>query len=549
MKKYIKYAVCAWFAISILASCKKTLEEYNPGGMTADNVYASPEGFESLVNAAYSYQRWWYGKEEGYNISEMGTDLWMSGSGDVYPDLTKYFNLQGTNGALATEWQALYAGVNLCNAGIERIGKANLTAALRPVREAELRFLRAFYYWHIVETWGGVHFSLQETNGIVTTANKTPVETFYKQIEEDLLFAVNNLPPGTADYGRTTKPAAQAFLARVYLWQGKNNEANASALAVIKGSYGFVLEPDYADLWKMDNLKNKEVVYAVNYSANLLLNDLVNNISNPYGHSRGGNSGHLLFTMKYDTETGMLRDVFYGRPFVRYMPTRFLLDLYSDDDARYEGSFQEIWLANNPDAAKRRPGQEIGDTAILATRKAIGDAAARNYQVYDRNFTYYADGKIRDQGRYPSLSKFQDPSRPDVGQAQSARDVFVIRFAELYLIAAEAQFKLGRPDSAAYYMNVVRSRAAKPGREAAMQVDAGDITLDFILDERAREFAGEQLRWFDLKRTGKLVERVQQHNPDVTANVQSYHAQRPIPRTQIDAVTNKEEFRQNDGYQ
>lgn len=548
MKNSIKIFV-ALSLLGLFFSCKNMLDEYNPSGITAESVYSTPEGFESLVNAAYSYQRWWYGKEEAYSMSEMGTDLWMSGAGDAYPDLTKYVNLQGTNSALSTEWQALYAGINLCNAGILRIDKAGLSSTLRPVREAELRFLRAFYLWHVVETWGGVHLSLDETNGIVTTANKTPVEDFYKQIEEDLKFAVSNLPSTTSDYGRVTKPAAMAFLARIYLTEGKNEDAKNYAEAVINGNYGFQLLPNYADLWKMSNLKNKEVVYAVNYSSNLLLNDLINSISNPYGHSRGSNNGHMLFIMKYDTETGMTRDITYGRPFNRYMPTRFLLDLYSDDDARYEGSFQEVWLANNTDASKRRPNQKVGDTAVLATRRIITDASSRNYQVYDRNFIYNSNGTVKDQLRYPTLTKFLDPTRASFNEAQSARDVFVIRFAELYLIASEAQFKLGHTDSAAYYINFVRSRAAKVNKTAAMQVTAAQMSLDFILDERAREFAGEQIRWFDLKRTGKLIERVQKYNPDVAPTIQSYHTVRPIPRTQLDAVTNKDIFTQNPGYQ
>lgn len=546
MKNRIK--ILAFFTLStLLMSCEKTLKEYNPSGITAENVFTTPEGFESLVNAAYSYQRWWYGKEEGYSLSEMGTDLWMSGAGDVYPDLTKYVNLQGTNGAVSAEWTALYAAINLCNAGINRIGNSGLSATLKTQREAELRFLRAFYYWHIVETWGTVHFTTEETNGIITTANKTPKETFYQQIIEDLNFAVNALPPTQSAYGRVTKPAAMAFLSRVYLFNNNAIEANKMATAVLNGNYGFQLQSNYADLWRMDNQKNKEVVYAVSYSTNLSLNDLKDNILNPLGHSRGSNSGHMLFLMKYDTETGMTRDLTYGRPFNRYMPTRYLLDLYQADDARYEGSFMEVWLANNPDPTKRRSGQNLGDTAVVATRKSL-NATGKNYSIYDRNAIYNAaDGKVKDQLRYPTLTKFMDPTRPSFNEAQSSRDVFVIRYAELYLNAAEAQLKMGNTDSAAYWINLVRGRAAKPGK--SLSITPGQVTLDFILDERAREFAGEQIRWFDLKRTDKLIERVKAHNPDVAPNIQSYHVVRPIPRNQLDAVTNKDEFKQNTGYQ
>jgi starch-binding outer membrane protein, SusD/RagB family len=82
-----------------------------------------------------------------------------------------------------------------------------------------------------------------------------------------------------------------------------------------------------------------------------------------------------------------------------------------------------------------------------------------------------------------------------------------------------------------------------------MQISPAQVTLDFILDERARELAGEQLRWFDLKRTGKLIERITAYNPDNAVNIKPFHIVRPIPQNQIDAVTNRNEFTQNEGYQ
>jgi hypothetical protein len=132
---------------------------------------------------------------------------------------------------------------------------------------------------------------------------------------------------------------------------------------------------------------------------------------------------------------------------------------------------------------------------------------------------------------------------------QSARDAFVIRLAEMYLIAAEAEFQLGNLTAAKDLINALRTRAAVAGKVADMQITEGDLSIDFILDERAREFAGEQLRWFDLKRTGKLIERVTQHNPLAAPFIKSHHVVRPIPQKQLDAVTNKTEFTQNDGYQ
>jgi len=350
MKKLIYTWILGLFGLMILiTSCNKKLEEYNPSGLTASTVVTKAAGFETLVDAAYSYDRFWYGKEEGFSLSEMGTDIWTSGSGDIYPQLTQYNNLQGANTAsLNLEWNNFYAAINLCNTGINGINSVtDYTAAQKTTRLAELKFLRAFYYWHIVETWGGVNFSTQPTTGVVTTANRTSVDTIYKQIFSDLKYAVANLPVTTTDYGRVTVPAAKAFLARMDLTRGNYAEACSLANDVIK-NYGFVLQPKFSDLWSMSNLRNKEVVWAIHYSTNLALNDLTTT-TYPYGHSRGSNNAHLLFLPVYDqiNTSTLIRDIPYGRPFNRYMPTKALLDLFdATNDSRYTGSFMDVWYAN-----------------------------------------------------------------------------------------------------------------------------------------------------------------------------------------------------------
>ncbi|UOG76541.1 RagB/SusD family nutrient uptake outer membrane protein [Hymenobacter tibetensis] len=544
----IKLVLTAGVLTLTLPACEKQLEEYNPSGLTAETVYTTPAGFETLVNAAYSHTRWWYGKEDGFSASEMGTDLWLRGGGDVNPDLTDYTTLQGSSRALESLWGKLYAAVNLCNAGINRIGQSGMTDAQKKTREGELRFLRAFYYWHIVETWGGVHFTTEETTSVQTTANRTPVETFYNQIFEDLNIAVANLPNTTTEYGRVTKPAAEAFLAKMHLTRGQNKEAADLAEKVISG-YNFALQARYADLWSMTNLENREVVWAVNYSKELSLNDRRDDVLYPDGHPRGGNNGHLLWMMKYDDRPGMVRDIANGRPFNRFMPSRYLLDLFDETkDSRYAASFRTLWLANTVVAGKLA----VNDTAIIATKKVIPAARRtnKNYFVVDRNDIYNPNGTGKNRLQYVCLRKFDDPTRPTIAEEQSARDAYVIRLADVYLMAAEANFKLGNLSKAVTQINAVRERAAVSGKVADMRITASNLSLDFILDERARELAGEQLRWFDLKRTGKLLERVRAHNPEAGAatGIKDFHTVRPIPQRQLDAITNKSEFVQNPDY-
>jgi hypothetical protein len=103
----------------------------------------------------------------------------------------------------------------------------------------------------------------------------------------------------------------------------------------------------------------------------------------------------------------------------------------------------------------------------------------------------------------------------DIGYA----DVSIMRYTEMPLIAAEASMALGDKAAAAKYINDLRTRIVKPGYENAMRVTEANMDIDFILDERARELCGEHLRWFDLKRTGKLVQYVSTNNPDIGSNV------------------------------
>ncbi len=568
MKHNIKIGI-AILLLSCNIGCEKNLlQEENRAGLTGEIVYNEPAGFESLVQASYGYLRAWYAKEEAYNLTEMGSDLWYPGVDNRRLDLMAYNNLQGSEAGLAaTEvflerlWQRSYQALNLINTGIEGVGNSGLSDALKITREAELRFLRAHFYWLLTEQWGDVHFTIKPTSGLETTANKTPKSEIYKQINEDLNFAVANLPATTSQYGRATKSIAEAFLARIYLFEGKYTEASALAQKVI-ASGTYALQAKYADLWTMSNLKNKEVIWACNYTTDLTLSDLTNSVTNPDGHPRGGNNGHLHFCMAYERTAagaiGMQRDLANGRPFARYMPTPHLVDLFDETiDARYNATFKQVWICNKAGSYKKKVGNTeytvtlaVGDTAILATKYDVPDAidSVKKYLIIDRSKMYKADGSFNGNALFLQLKKFDDPTRPTFNEAQSARDAFIIRLAEMYFIAAEAEMNLGNNSKAAELINVVRKRAALPGKEANMEITASNINIDFILDERAREFAGEQLRWFDLKRTGKLIERVKLYNKAAAGLIQDYHVLRPIPQKQLDAVTNKSEFIQNPGY-
>lgn len=149
---------------------------------------------------------------------------------------------------------------------------------------------------------------------------------------------------------------------------------------------------------------------------------------------------------------------------------------------------------------------------------------------------------------YPSLNKFSSIYWISSNQYWMG-DIPILRLGDVYLIAAEAALRAnGDQATAATYVNAVRERAAITSRAAEMTVADADVDLDFILNERARELTGEQVRWEDLKRFGKLKNAYfNVTNPDITGFNEDKHTVRPIPQAFLDAIGNAEEFGTN-GY-
>ena len=331
----------------MFTSCKKDfLQEVNQSGITADPFYSTVTGMESLVNSCYTPLRFWFGKEGGASLTELGTDLFLKGGDNHHPQIATYdpisFNSQ--NEALKLYWERFYAAVNNCNSAIARLDASPLAPEVKKLRIGEVHFLRAMYYWLIVETWGGVHLTTEESKGVILTANRTPVEKFYELIFSDLDKAITNLngrlsPEG----GRITKPAAEAFKARMLLGRGQYQEAATLAKKVIS-SYNFNLFDNYTDLWTMANSNgsaNSEVIWFVNYTTNDLLNKDIETI-NGYSQeaasflSEGGHQLHMTFTPRYDFHEGVKLNTADDVGFQRYASSKRLLTLYNDTiDQRY----------------------------------------------------------------------------------------------------------------------------------------------------------------------------------------------------------------------
>jgi hypothetical protein len=142
---------------------------------------------------------------------------------------------------------------------------------------------------------------------------------------------------------------------------------------------------------------------------------------------------------------------------------------------------------------------------------------------------------------YAHTTKWYEFQPQDLQGAQSYKDRIQMRFGETYLLLAEAQLLQGRPGDAAISINMIRNRAH------ATPVEAAQVTMDYILDERARELTAEELRRLTLIRTKKLVERVRKYNPKVAPTISDFNIHLPIPQAEID-VNKDAVLQQNEGY-
>lgn len=537
------------FAIAAFTSCEDYLNEENIANVTASGYYTTAAGLEDAVRATYGIMKEYYGPEIGWTMSVFGTDTYRAGADGSHKYMGRYDSGHNSEARYMRDtWRIFYRQVNQANAVIARAeGVEDMDATLKSRRIAEAKFLRALAYFNLVRHYGDIHLSLEETEGVEITANKTSASEVYAAITSDLNDAISGLEDNPSDYGRASIPAAQFLLAKVKLSQPSPDASGAESLMTsVINNPRFSLLSDFSDLWRLDNEKNSEVVWAIQNSKSQVDEGL-----DGYGHR-----GHLYFLMEYDKKPAMTRDTENGRPWKRFRPTEYLMDVVFADrqnDSRYDKTFKHVWYANvGNDGGPNGVPVKVGDTALYIPGPGLDkngvdmDAYWTEAKQKTVNYEVYTSNEW-DTRTFPSLNKWIDNSRPNRQHTQGQRDYLLMRLADAYLIRAEARLAQGNTSGAADDINVIRTRAAwDASKVAAMQITAADVDIDFILDERARELVGEGHRWFDLKRTGQLISRVKAHNSDAKANIKDHHIVRPIPLSQIDRTDGG--YAQNPGY-
>lgn len=531
-------------------SCEDVLTE-NVISDIGNDYINSPVGFEDAVKASYSFLRAYYAQEMGMTMMQMGTDTYTHGADGSYKKWDRYeSDLDGRDNYVRGLWSSFYKGINTCNAVIERGPNIEgIPAATLNTRIAEAKALRAHFYFVLVQHYGGLDLRLTESSGPITEITRSSEEAVYTQILADYAAAMPDLPATSGEWGRYTQLAVESMLVKVHMARATRSFGDGAADFAKAEQYGKnvinnydrALVSDYEELFQLGNDENSEALFSVQFSYDLLT------------AGGFGNRWHLYYLMEYDTQPGMSRVLAVGRPWKRLRPTDYTYNIAFADrvnDARYDKSFKKVFYATRAgtfttslDKSKDEITVAIGDTAIYMPGFEMSEAerAKRPYQVYTPS--------MYQEKQFGVLSKWLDPLRASINEVQGGRDFMITRLGDIYLNVAECLIMQGKNAEAVDYINPIRRRAAVAGHEADMEITADQATMEFIYDERARELLGEGHRWTDLKRWGKLVERVKAYNPNGSVNIEEKHNYRPIPQEQIDLVDGGDaSFPQNPGY-
>lgn len=531
-------SVCVLLAST---SCGDFLEEENLSNVTAEEFYTTAEGYSALVNSNYAALRNIYANQPW--LFESGTDLYQEGRGQEPRGLSQYAELNSSSANVDFLYVNCYKAIQLANTALYYSDLTEQNAQL-PVFVGEVKFLRANAYFLLVQTYGGVGIISDFISEAILEFDRASSEEVYSLILADLNDAMAAV--SAADYnGRVNKRAVENLLAKVHLTRayesfGTSDDFSKAAAYADNVIAGQGLNLSSEELWTPGNDMNEEVIFSVQFSAGSISanpSSIGNQQQNYFGPYLGGS------------------EIAGDAPYKTYnlLPTRFALDLYTEDDERWYSTFmtemyERYYDYYDVDDHSSLTVTDFYEPSWYTAQDSIDYVAQHPGVVYHSYGTTDPNGGITTADKATMIvKKFDDPnSLFSAGSGSSTRDFIVSRLGETYLVAAEAYLGAGDAATGLARLNTVRRRAG------VADATLGEFDIDYILDERARELLGEYHRWFDLKRTGKLIERASAHNSWITeASFQGAGGNlkilRPIPQAALDLNQNKE-FPQNPAY-
>jgi starch-binding outer membrane protein, SusD/RagB family len=549
MKKYIKIFIAIVVVLSTTTSCKKTFLDEKIYSSFTPTALSDSLSFEAAIIGIQNQYALWHTlgnsdvNSQGFLcVWQMGTDVaYNKAPADLDPfavPYTNYENLTSTDPAAAFVWKWAYNLINNCNTVITKVDAAPMGQANKNSIKAEASFFRAIAYNTLATLFGKVPIITEPIAGPKTDFTRAPLADVNALITGDLTLAKTSLPSIAAVksnskgrmYSRANKSMASQLLAEVYLRTGQNNLAEAECDAVINsGDFNLVTsrygikasQPGdaFSDMFIYGNQRkgqgNRESIWTVEIeNPNTVVGGAGMATSTLFpGYVFAAPQQRRVWGSRYHQQAGMLLcDSLGGRGISRLAVTYFVLNNYGAGDMRNsQFNIRRDYWYNNP--ASPLFGQKVNPNAAgVDTNRLI----------------------------VPQITKWNQFDPNDAFGFAMIKDIIVMRLGETYLLKAEAQFKQGNTGGAATTLNILRARAN------AAAITGSDVTLDFILDERARELIGEENRRMTLMRTGTLVNRVAGRGLKITG-IAAKHLLLPIPLSEIqlnkDAV-----LEQNPGY-
>ncbi|MDF9798403.1 hypothetical protein OKW21_003666 [Catalinimonas alkaloidigena] len=522
MKKYsisIKFLVIFILAnLVIVISCKRDeelLDIDNPNRPTPGTFYQTEQ--DALLGLTSVYATW-----QATNLAQrfyfFGNDMPSDesiGTNNLQATLAQMLNYtwDANNEVISGMWDAYYTGVGRANRIVQQVPEIEMNETLRNRIVAEARFLRATFYFDLVNKWGDVPLITEPPTASIEEA-RSPAADVYKLVIEDLQYAKANLPTreeySSSDLGRATRGAATGYLGKVYLYLERWDDAEREFMEVIDGQHGTY---GLVENFRWNGIGEEQEPAAENSIESLFEIQFQDGLGAQWSTDNAGGGESTFRGVEYAFAS-----------FNNVRPKQSFADRFELGDPRYEQTFYD-------DSVRWYQG--------VFTRDAFGDLIAwRKYHNYD----------IRDDSNQSSGINFR-----------------LMRYADVLLMAAEAKLNNGKPlTEVLALVNQVRARALdqKDNPDIALYMprtldnelglyptedypaNTADEVMTIIMHEREVELAGEQHRYNDLRRWGL--------DDDVAIASGKPYADRyklwPIPQQELETNPNINQEDQNPGY-
>ena len=578
MKRIPLYIAALLMASANFTAC--SLDEVNMSSVDSGSYFKGETEYEQLINECYQAMRplhretipMWY-----------GTDMYTR-QGDINQanrTPTNDYTVVGGDEYLGL-WNYCYSLITKINTALTRGENIpDVSESLKSQRTAEIKAMRAYGYFILVENFGGVPIVLQESTTPTYEVSRASEETVYQTILDDLSDEnIAALPdkPSQEQFGRVTKGFAYHLLAKVYLTRSYKSYGNKNAdltSCITNADKAIALHPllTGTDAWttlfgnyeisgvKVNDDKTTEILYKDRKNPDQQNTEVIYSVMYSTDQTYNGGWGNNLYEHFKPTLDKLPGFSLKAGPYWccdgTYQPTAYYTQLFDENDVRGKEQFLQRNIIAAADDEKIT-AIKAGKPSIYCPRVAMTDAEKATYKANHPTvqwvinpYEYYVYLEGQNYNAFTVVWKFYDPNitkyLPTDQNPEGSRNTYVFRSAETLLLKAEALVQQGGGSSSAAkdLINQLRTRAGA----APLTKDAD---LNDVLDESARELFGEANRWMDLKRTGTLFERAWKHNPwtqkqyKSASEISENCLVRPIPITEITYSNNTLE--QNPGY-